>query len=1020
MDLTDEVSDKRAELEGCRPGHDSRDVALGDLAVALHNRFKAEGKVDDVDEAITLHRAALELRPSGHPEQSSSLLGLARCLSSRYGNQGVVADLEEAVTLSREALALCPPDHLSHGASLNSLARNLRRRFEKYTTMHDLDEAFELHRSALELHPSGHPEWSSSLHGLAVCFLNRYNNQGVVADLKEAVTLCREELAHYPPGHPSRGVSLKTLAYGLLAKFWEQATVHDLDEAFELSRTALELHPSGHPERYLSLCGLALCFSSRYNNLGVVADLEEVITLYREALGICPPGHPDRCVSLNNLGVNLQKRFKKHSTMLDLDEAFELHRAVSELYPPGHPEQFFSLHGLGRCFSSRYDKLRAIVDLEEAITLGRAALVLHPPGHRHRSTCLYNLGFNLWTRFWRQASISGSGRAKFVRRAALVLRPINDARAAFSFHALSLHFWDKFQNQPAIADLDEAISLATYALELRLLNHGDYSASTGKLALFIRERVQWFVQGRSPNESAVLGQAVDSLCALEHYLRDRFRKQHAVADLVEAITLHKYVLQLRPAGHPSHPSNIHDLKLCLIEKFHDTAAVGDSDVAIALERKTPDLSVPGDPSYDVSKDCLATYLRIKISPQLMRASSIRSVATEYEVSQVVRHVVSEILETMPTRLLNTQTGVLCDRDAQISHFTSSQQHKQLLSSAMLYDPVERVGRIHTVVSACFRFAMFSHRWGEGEPSLRDVQGRAIYDMPPSSGVDKLQKFCLAAFKQGYQWAWSDTCCIDKDSSTELQEAIGSMFGWYRRSALTIVYLSDVPETGSFAASQWFGRGWTLQELLAPATVLFYTRNWSLYRNIESSNHKADSTILEEIAKATGIASRFLTDFTPGMDDARLRLQWASSCRTTRPEDVAYSLFGIFDVHLPVLYGESAEFALGRLLAEVISQSGDISILDWIGEVSTFHSCFPARITSYRTLPLPSVRRRRTVIYNKSTTWVVQCAAKILSLTQRVAPATICKPTPHIAMFFLSCYSGRAEQCRFILTELPYI
>ncbi|KIN99737.1 hypothetical protein M404DRAFT_55223, partial [Pisolithus tinctorius Marx 270] len=279
---------------------------------------------------------------------------------------------------------------------------------------------------------------------------------------------------------------------------------------------------------------------------------------------------------------------------------------------------------------------------------------------------------------------------------------------------------------------------------------------------------------------------------------------------------------------------------------------------------------------------------------------------------------------MPTRLLHTQTGTLCNRDEQISKFTGSQQYNRLLSLAMSYDPVERVGRIHADVSRYFLFVMFSHRWGKGEPLLHDIQGRSIYDMTRSDGVKKLQKFCLTAFKRGYLWAWSDTCCIDKDSSAELQEAIGSMFGWYRRSALTIVYLADVPEAGSFTTSQWFGRGWTLQELLAPRTILFYTRTWSLYKNIESSNHKTDAAILEELAGATRIESRFLTDFTPGMDDARSRLRWASSRRTTRPEDVAYSLFGI----LPVLYGESAEFALGRLLGEVISQSGDISMLDW--------------------------------------------------------------------------------------------
>ena len=190
---------------------------------------------------------------------------------------------------------------------------------------------------------------------------------------------------------------------------------------------------------------------------------------------------------------------------------------------------------------------------------------------------------------------------------------------------------------------------------------------------------------------------------------------------------------------------------------------------------------------------------------------------------------------------------------------------------------------------------------------------------------------------------------------ELQEAIGSMFSWYRLSALTLVHLADVSNTGELASSEWFKRGWTLQELLAPRTVLFCTRDWSLYQD-SSSNHKKDSAILGELEQATGITSHHLIDFHPGVDDARSRLQWASKRCTTRPEDIAYSLLGVFDLHIPVLYGESAERALGRLLAEVISKSGDTSILDWVGQSSEFHSCFPATLTPYRTLlpPLPDI------------------------------------------------------------------
>ncbi|KAI5982675.1 hypothetical protein EDC04DRAFT_1794551 [Pisolithus marmoratus] len=345
---------------------------------------------------------------------------------------------------------------------------------------------------------------------------------------------------------------------------------------------------------------------------------------------------------------------------------------------------------------------------------------------------------------------------------------------------------------------------------------------------------------------------------------------------------------------------------------------------------------------------------MKIRSQVVTPSSNASPITHIDIKQVICGVAFEILKTLPTRVLHTGTGILCNRDAQLFNFLSSQQYNQLLSSCATCDPAQQTRLIPTQVSRYFRFVTLSHRWGSGEPLLRDIEGRSIYVMSTNGDFGKLQAFCAIAGEQNYLWAWSDTCCIDKDSSAELQEAIGSMFVWYRRSALTITYLSDVSDTNSFLSSEWFKGGWTLQELLAPERLLFYTQTWSLYKNLRSSNHKTDVAVLEELGRATGIESRFLTNFSPSMDDARSRLQWASSRRTTRPEDIAYSLFGIFDIHLPVLYGESAEIVLGRLLAEIISQSGDISVLDWVGEASRFHSCFPAEISPYQTPPmLPS-------------------------------------------------------------------
>ncbi|KIM55201.1 hypothetical protein SCLCIDRAFT_97094, partial [Scleroderma citrinum Foug A] len=280
----------------------------------------------------------------------------------------------------------------------------------------------------------------------------------------------------------------------------------------------------------------------------------------------------------------------------------------------------------------------------------------------------------------------------------------------------------------------------------------------------------------------------------------------------------------------------------------------------------------------------------------------------------------------PPRLLDTHTGMLCDRDSQISHFEKSQECNRLLT-ASAPGTLPEIGHIRSVVSTYFRYVTLSHRWGKFEPLLRDIEGEVVYDLDPTDGLSKLQEFCCVSCRLGYLWAWSDTCCIDKESSAELQEAIGSMFSWYRQSALTIVYLADVSSTGSLTSSGWFKRGWTLQELLAPRTMLFFTRDWTIYRGV-ASNHKANSIIIDELEQATGIVSRHLTHFRPGVEDARSRLQWASKRCTTRPEDIAYSLFGIFSLHIPVLYGESAENALARLLAEVIKKSGDTSILDW--------------------------------------------------------------------------------------------
>ncbi|KAI6108242.1 hypothetical protein F5141DRAFT_105249 [Pisolithus sp. B1] len=852
----------------------------------------------------------------------------------------------DGVACRRAELRCCRIGHSGRDVALSKLAEALYDRFQKERKTDDLNEAIASHRAALELRPPGNKKRSSSLSKLAICQSDRYGRQGAVDDLEEAVTLGRAALDLRPPGHPNRYVSLYNLACDLRTRFGKQADMHDLEEAIELHRTALGLHLSGHPDRSSSFLELALCLSTRYHNQGVVADLEEAVTLGHAALDLRPPGHPDRGISLNSLACDLRRKFEKQADMRDLEEAIELHRATLALLPIGHRLRLSSLQDLALCLSIRYDSQGVVADLEEAVTLGRAALELHPLGHPDRSISLTNLACDLRRRFEKQANIPDLVEAIQLHHVALELRPSGHPLRLSSLQYLVLCLRDRYINLGVAADLEEAITLGRAALGLHSSGHPDRGTSLNSLACDLRRR---------------------------------FQQQADMRDLEEAIELQRAALALHPPGHPLRLPSLQNLARSLSDRYTNQRVVAnfcgtalpgraaravrstgqldrytaDLDEAIALERDALRLLTPGDRSYDRSRRRLTARLQVKMRSQVVTPPSNASPSTNSDIKRVIRNVAFETLQTMPTRLLHTQTGILCNRDAQLSHFMNSEHYDQLVSSCATCDPSQQMRLIRTGVSIYFRFAMLSHRWGDREPSLRDIEGHPIYVLSTKGGLGKLHSFCAITFERGYLWAWSDTCCIDKDSSAEFQEAIGSMFAWYRQSSLTIVYLSDVRDNGSLVNSQWFSRGWTLQELLAPHSLLFYTQTWSLYKDLTSSNHKTDVAVVGELERATGIEPWFLTNFSPGMDDARSRLQWASLRRTTRPEDIAYSLFGIFCIHLPVLYGESAENALGRLLAKIISQSGDISVLDWVGEASQFHSCFPAEISSYRALPLPS-------------------------------------------------------------------
>ncbi|KAG2151516.1 hypothetical protein DEU56DRAFT_908357 [Suillus clintonianus] len=394
------------------------------------------------------------------------------------------------------------------------------------------------------------------------------------------------------------------------------------------------------------------------------------------------------------------------------------------------------------------------------------------------------------------------------------------------------------------------------------------------------------------------------------------------------------------------------------EALHDAEKVIELKPSSSLGYELKYAALQGAQRYDEAIEVITAMLSKLDDPPDAHIQKLRQQYLRSEAVDAIGRAIHAHLENAPLRLLNTSTGRLCDRETQINAFMEGTEYRELLFSWMT-DARLQTEPIQDAVAKYFSWAMLSHRWESKELLLHEIKDKVVYDLDPVGTTVKLQMFCKIAHDAGYRWAWSDTCCIDQNNNVEVQRSVNSMFVWYRQSALTIVYLLDVPpwaKSGALASSVWNTRGWTIQEFLAPTVVLFYKADWTPYLNNHSPNHKESITIMQELEDSTGIDAHALVAFRPGMTNAREKLQWASTRVTTLQEDIVYSLFGIFGVHLPVIYGEMKQNALGRLLQEIVARSGDITALDWVGKSSEFNSCLPADISSYEAPPclLPSL------------------------------------------------------------------
>lgn len=252
----------------------------------------------------------------------------------------------------------------------------------------------------------------------------------------------------------------------------------------------------------------------------------------------------------------------------------------------------------------------------------------------------------------------------------------------------------------------------------------------------------------------------------------------------------------------------------------------------------------------------------------------------------------------------------------------------------------------------FKFAIFSHRWGDHEPTFQDMASKVLpRPILSGPGYDKLCRLCEKAQTDFLcRYVWSDTCCINKESSSELEEAIRSMYRWYSLAHVCIVYLGYALTVDDFDRDPWFTRGWTLQELLAPNALRFYGKDWHPICPEVHAPHgdKDNEVIARAITRVTGIPEIYVRRFDPSCELVAEVMTWSAKRKTTRMEDRAYALLGLFNITIPIAYGEGHR-AFYRLMVALANECRTPAFFAWAGRHSDYSNALPASSACYARL-----------------------------------------------------------------------
>lgn len=272
-----------------------------------------------------------------------------------------------------------------------------------------------------------------------------------------------------------------------------------------------------------------------------------------------------------------------------------------------------------------------------------------------------------------------------------------------------------------------------------------------------------------------------------------------------------------------------------------------------------------------------------------------------------------------------------------------------------------------------KYAILSHTWENEEVSFQEWRKQRT-SMRSKTGYAKIREACHVAEALGHRWLWADTVCIDKTSSADLSEAINSMCAWYSGSVECLVYLVDVTaesrkknskQSWVITNSRWFTRGWTLQELLAPPRVTFYDSKW---KRLGTKKKYASDIELTTRIRAEDLLTPF--QIHTCLRSVAQRMSWMAGRRTTRVEDMAYCMLGIFDINMPLLYGEGGK-AFIRLQHEILRKDNDHTIFAWpspSGATRSFLAPSPAAFAGMGNVVVKEYQKQVDGLYSLASGW----------------------------------------------------